>query len=43
MKYGRNERGHEGESPKQDLTSIKDLNIKLSEGHESQYSLICGH
>ena len=35
MKYGKKERGHEGgKSPKQDLTSAKDL---IPEGRESSY------
>ena len=37
MKYERKERGHEGKSPKQDLTSAKDLTIELSEELESPY------
>ena len=31
--------GKEGKSPKQDLTSAKDLTIKLSEGRESYHRL----
>ena len=35
MKYGKKERGHyKGESPKQGLTSAKDLPIVLPEGRE---------
>ena len=34
-KSGRNERGHEGEKPKQGLTSTEDLTIELSDGRES--------
>ena len=38
MKHGKKERVHyKGESPKQDLTSAKDLTIELSEGGESPY------
>ena len=36
-KYGRKERGHEGKSFKQNLTSAKDLTIDLPEGRESPY------
>ena len=37
MKYERKERGHKGESPKQGLTSAKDLPMELPEGRESPY------
>ena len=37
MKYGRNVATIRGESPKQGLTSAKDLPIELSEGRESPY------
>ena len=38
MKYGRKERGTiRGKSPKQGLTSAKDLPIELPEGRESPY------
>ena len=38
MTYGRKEHGHyKEESPKQGLTSAKDLPIVLHEGHESPY------
>ena len=37
MKFGRKERGHEGKSPKQGLTSAKDLPMELPEGRESPY------
>ena len=39
MKYGRKERGHYngGKSPRQGLSSAKDLTIELSEGRVSPY------
>ena len=36
-KFGRKGRGYEGEKPNQDLTSAKDLTIKLLEGRDSSY------
>ena len=36
-KSGKKEREHEGESPKQNLTSAKDLTIEPPEGRESPY------
>ena len=38
MKFGRKERGHEGEkSTKQGLTSAKDLPMELAQRRESPY------
>ena len=35
MKYGRKDRGdYKGESPKQNLTSVKDLTVELLETRE---------
>ena len=36
MKYGKKERGQEGEKT---LTNAKDLTIELPEGHESPYTI----
>ena len=41
MKYRRKERGnYKGESPKQGLTSAKDLTIEISEGRDWKYNLL---
>ena len=41
MKYGRKEPGnYKGESPKQGLTSAKDLTIELHKERESPYQLL---